>query len=639
MGAAAETAVRPEAGTARRRVVSCDAFDLRAWRAPAAVMAGLLPVLAAAAGPAAAAVALVALASWLGFAWFPRRVRPRTAALALPLSLSWGALLLGWSGWVMAALLGNWALAATWGGLALGAVRALLPWVHALGRFGRRWGLHLRANPAGAVALAAVLVVLVPQLLLPLCDSDGLRYQVALPKLYLLLGKVVPYPWDVHAALPQTAAPLYLAGLAVAGGETAKWLHALFFLASLATLAEAVHRERWSRPAALGAPLLFAVTPVALAAASAAFIDHIALFHVAVAVLALSRGRQGLALPSIAAAVATKLTAAPAAAALLLVAVARARAGTRQRTLAVGVALVAAAVAPFALRNLCATGDPVFPVGHVLLGKAIPGTSPGRVQKVLDYRSNIPGPLGLSWLPGTAGASRDDVVGAHHLLGLFLLAAVVPIRRARLLVALIVACVVVGLVVHPLARLLMPLFWALAGTSALAMARWLGRGATPATLALAATVFATSTLPLLRLFEPGPYLGGRESRDAFLARVVPGYRAARFVNAQGVGTVMALDFPAPYYLDRPWVAEGTVQEPPLGMWLAAGASVEELLARSRALGVRHILVTPGYGGGTPFTLLPVAPDPASLPTAAAFRARLRWLATLDGVDVFELPPR
>jgi hypothetical protein len=102
---------------------------------------------------------------------------------------------------------------------------------------------------------------------------------------------------------------------------------------------------------------------------------------------------------------------------------------------------------------------------------------------------------------------------------------------------------------------------------------------------------------------------------------------------------MALDFPGPFYLDRPWVAEGVLNEPPLRLWLAEGEGGEGLLARCRALGVTHILVTPGWGGGTPASLYPLARSRREAEALVAFRSKLRLVATVDRVDVFELPAR
>jgi hypothetical protein len=80
-----------------------------------------------------------------------------------------------------------------------------------------------------------------------------------------------------------------------------------------------------------------------------------------------------------------------------------------------------------------------------------------------------------------------------------------------------------------------------------------------------------------------------------------------------------------------------VNEPPLRLWLDDGADGDGLLARCRDLGVTHLLVTPGWGGGTSASLWPLARSREEAETLVAFRSRLRLVATVDGVDVFELP--
>ncbi len=568
----------------------------------------------------------------------PGSWRRRGAVVALPLGLSFGTLVTGWLTF-LAGLVSTWLVGLVWAGLLLLSVRRWRELRTDSGRVVRRLRALLASAPVASAALGLSLVVLLPPLFLPLWDSDGIRYQVALPKLFLLEGRVVGYPWDVTAYLPQLVGSLLLAVLPAGGGEAAKFLHAGFFLATLATFALFLHRDRRSRRAAVYGPLLLAVAPVAAVPATAAFVDHAALFHLVVASLLLTRASSLSALGSLGAAVATKTTAGPGAGVLLLLATAWSGRGARLRTFGLGCAALVIAFAPFGLRNLLETGDPVFPVGHVLLGKPVPGANPALVRKVLDYRPAVTAPLGIGWLPGEPGLAADDVAGPALLLGFFALPLALRSRRGHVLLALTGTYLGVGLFSHPLARLLMPLFLALAGAAALAADRWLRRGATPVVASLAAATFAFATLPALGLAPALAHLTGKLPRDGFLAATVPGYRAALFVNALRGGRVMALDFPGPYFLARPWIAEGVVNEPPLRLWLADGADGEALLSRCRALGVTHLLVTPGWGGGTKASLFPLARSRREADAIVAFRSKLRLVATVDGVDVFELPAR
>jgi hypothetical protein len=330
--------------------------------------------------------------------------------------------------------------------------------------------LLLRASPITGLALAAVLLLLVPQLLLPVVDSDGLRYHLALPKLFLLTGHVSLYPYDVTGAFPQTAEMLYLVGLQAGCPQAAKFLHTGFFLAALAALALLVHRDRRTRIAAPLATLLFAVSPVALAQAPAAFTDHVAVFHVVVALVLLSRRADpllvGLALGG---ALTAKLTTAPVAAVLWAAAIVRAEPGARARAGLRAALLVLLAIAPFAARNVAAVGDPFHPIGRGLLGLSIPGVPADRARFASFYHPDIAAPLGIAWGPGLASAPPDEVAGWHHLPGLFAVAVAATYAPARLALLPVLAYVPAGLLFRPPTRYLLPLLWSLAALEAMAL--------------------------------------------------------------------------------------------------------------------------------------------------------------------------
>ena len=96
---------------------------------------------------------------------------------------------------------------------------------------------------------------------------------------------------------------------------------------------------------------------------------------------------------------------------------------------------------------------------------------------------------------------------------------------------------------------------------------------------------------------------------------------------------MAVDFPAPYYFDRPWIAEGVLNVPPLQQWIAEARSADDVLRRMHDAGVRYLVVTPGYGGGTRAALLPLAHDARQTQIVLALRRRLVLITSVDRVDV------
>jgi hypothetical protein len=604
--------------------------------------AGLAGVLAHGLLALAVALALLASLSLLGFGLVPRRLLPGRAILSVPLGLSVGATIAGLASWLTGSLAGTRFVLPLLVLLLAGSARRLGEWGWACRRLGRRLAALARGEPLVASLAAVPPLLLLPQLLIPLVDSDGLRYHAALAKLFLLTGRVFLDPWDVHGALPEGGEMLFLAALRLGPPEATKWLHALFFLFVLSLLPLLVHRGRGSRRAALLAPFLFAAAPVVLAPAGAAFVDYFSLAHLGVAALLAGSGAAPLAVGlALAGAIATKWTAVPAAAGIVAWAWVSAPGTARRRPLLLLAALVlpaAVAAAPLMLRNGLATGDPFFPSGYGLAGRPIPGVSPDWRTRTVSFNSGTAGLLGIAWTDQEKGGRSDEVAGLQPLLGLVALPLAFRRKRLRAPLAMIVPTLLVLLLARPPTRLLIPAFFGLAAFGAEALLL-LGRRLAPplAVVACLPALLAAARLQFT-LFGPADYLTGRLGREAFLARAVPGYRAAAFVNSLPPGgRVMALDFPALFYLSRPWLAEGTVNEPPLKVRLAAGDDADRLLAWLRREEVRFVVVTPGYGGGTDRALFPLA---ASLPEAravAGLRNALRRVARLDGVDVFEVP--
>lgn len=601
------------------------------------MIAGPLGASAAALLPALIAVVLIGWLLVVGTSLLPPRLRRGSGRWTAPVSLAVGALATGWLVFVVGSLTTTRVALTAAAALGVQALRAAPDAWRAVRGCVRHLWLLARSAPMAATATALVGLALLPQLVVPLVDSDGLRYHVALPKWYLLVGQIRFYPFDVTGAFPQCGETLYLLGLAAAGGEVAKWLHAGFFVGALATLALTVHGGRRSRTAAMVAPLLLAASPVVLAPAGAAFVDHIALFGLATAALLVARTRTALAGWPLALAATTKLTAGPAVAALGLVALIQSPGGTRRRVLACLAGPIALAWVPFAVRNVVHTGDPFFPAGSALVGRAVPGLREGAHEFAVRFHADVPGYLGIAWSPAIA-RHADEVVGWHHLPGLVALVIAVRVRRARPWVMLVVAYALLGLWFRPPTRYLLPALWGLAACEGLALGWLPRRWAQVTALAVAApaawwAIGVTSTAS-----RPWDYLLGRQGREAYLAAVVPGWRAAGLASeVAGEGRIMALDFPAVYYLDRPWIVEGILHDPPLREWLRQSRTTDDLLARFHREEVTVLVVTPGYGGGTPRSVLALASDVREARVLTELRHRLERVGTVDGVDVYRVP--
>ncbi len=600
-------------------------------------VSGTLPVLAAAGANAVLAFLLLFGLGLLGSALLPAPFRPAASITRFAVSLSLGAAFFGWTTWVFGSVAGTRGLPLLWLALAAFSLRRARPWVRLLLRLARRCGALLRSSLLLSTFLVLAALPIGFSLCLPLVDNDGIRYHVALPRLYLLTGKVFLYPWDVTGAYPQLGNMLYLAGLVTGSVDTPKFLNAGFLAASGLVLALTLHRDRPSRRAALAGPLLYLACPVVGVVAGTGFIDHIALFHLVTAFsLVLRRGSPLLTGLSLGAALATKLTLAPAAIALgLAAALLRPR---RERLLAFLVVPTATAVvlAPFAIRNAVAFGDPFYPLLSLATGRPTPGISPADFTKYTSFNADKAGPLGVVWTSPASG-DEDETAGVQNLVGLLLLAFGLRDRLVRLAALVALPLLAYAAFSSPPTRYLLPMLWGLSLAAAAVLARLgAGRGVWLA-IPLAVPGIVLSWQFQASNFDAAGYLLGRYPRQDYLARTIPGYRAAVYVNGLPPGGVMAGDFPGPVYFDRPWIVPGLINDAPLTMWIRDGEGADRLLERLQGSGTRWLLATPGYGGGTPLSLLAYAPDPSKAHVMAALRSRLRFTASVDGVDVWEVP--
>lgn len=583
------------------------------------------------------AAVLLAGMSLTGYRVIPRDLRPWRAELRFPLGTSVGITAVGLTTWVVGSVVGTRAALLAAACLMASGLTAVKPWLRDFRRVVRHLAALGRHSPLLTLLGVGTVAVAIPHLLLPVIDSDGLRYHLALPKLFLLEGRISFYPWDVHAAFPQTVEAVYMLGIRAAGGEVAKFFHFGVFLGSLVVLALYLHNGRADRRTAVCGPWFFAASPAVLAVAGAAFVDLFVVFHVAVAaLLARYRTQPVLVGAALAGAACSKWSAAPAVLGVILLVWVRSR--FRAATLASLVLPVVIAVSPFMVRNLIATGDPVYPMGIGLIRKHVPGVDERRFEYVTQVHRDIPGPLGVPWGSSVGEVQWDEVAGWHLLLGLLVLPLMVRKPGGAELLAVAVPYLLVGIGYHPSVRLAMPLLWVLAAAAAWLVTHLLRKWSAPVGIVLVAPSLVTVSLNLGSYGRPLDRLLGKTSAEETLHSAVPGRAAALLVNRQPAGgRVMALDFPAPYFFSRPWIAEGINNRPPLAEWLDEGLDANELVARLEGLDIRYLVVTPGYGGGTPLSLIAVGETPRQQAVMARLRSYLELVGTRDGVDVYRVP--
>ncbi|MBI2362563.1 MAG: glycosyltransferase family 39 protein, partial [Elusimicrobia bacterium] len=497
------------------------------------------------------------------------------------------------------------------------------------------------ARPAGAreplgpwagAALGVLLLCAALNLLAsaaPEVFYDSLVYHLALPKLYLLRGAVVPTPENVYSGLPQGVQMLFGLALAVSGDRLASMLHALFGLAAAAALYACVGRLAGRRTGVLAA-LLFYLCPVVVYASWACGVDLASAFYVVAAVCVLCRIPEAPAERALGTAAAAGLLAAwaagtkfntiPAAGALVLAHLwleRRAGRGLRGTLLMAGVA--ACAASPWFLKNLAFYGNPLYPFLHGRLGSLRPADWQGFIEAAgsrdlhaafttwrgfwdlasLPLRCSLgTWPLG-DW-PGPVLVAL--VPGAFALRWRWLSAEEDPPAAWRVVAAMALGGALAWALASNLVRYIVPSLPLLAATTAIA----LERGAWPRWLKGAAWAGALrgSLMALQCAYRQGwgigqwEYLKGKVAREAYLQtqRVtygLPYYGAAAWVNAHTPpgAKVLVLGESRGYYLERDFVAATVYDYNPFWTEAAQAEDEDDLRARLAARGVTHILLS------------------------------------------------
>lgn len=540
--------------------------------------------------------------------------------LALGAGLGLGALGLAVFGLGLAGLLSPWLLGAGLAAVWILLRREIVEAARCLRRFerpGRGAALYV-----GITLSLALLTALTPP-----TDFDGLFYHLTGPAWALLAGRIGPPPAAVpHLSFPGLMESLFLLAMALRSDVAAKLLHWLFALL-LGGVVYRMARRFLSPRLGWGAVAALYATPMVAVLGGWAYNDlALAFFQIAALYAALSGCERqsmrwlGLAGAFAGLAMGLKYTSFVCPLTLLGLIVwegARRKrpAGSVARGLALFSLIALAVAAPWYLRNLAFTGNPVYPFAYRLFGGrgwdqwhaewyAQAGTGlGGDVGAILalpvtltlglrdmNYFDGRTGPLFLAALPAlvvVALFDRRKPRALTWLLGFALaqylvwVAGVVSSRslfQSRLLLpALAALCPALAYVYDALGRFDRPGF---------SLRRFVGLAA--ALVLVFNVVYQALDVISLR---PLPYLVGRESRDEFLTRRLGAHYAAMKAVAElpDDARVQFLWEPRAYYSGR------IVQpDPILETWRYLcdlhGHDVAAIAADLRERGVTHILL-------------------------------------------------
>ncbi|MFN7971773.1 MAG: hypothetical protein U0166_05420 [Acidobacteriota bacterium] len=471
---------------------------------------------------------------------------------------------------------------------------------------------RLASDRRPAKATVATLAFLVPSLfasIVPPTFFDVLMYNLSLPEVYLREGAISVRHETILSFYPQATEMLYLAALALTRlPEAAAGIHVV--IASLATLATGTVAARISgATAAPRAALLFVTAPAVLILATLAKNDLAGVLFFAIALDGALDLLDGGPPPRCAAlalglAMGCKYTAVYTAVALVVplsVALALRRARPSLRALLLLAALIALPALPWYVRSAVTTGNPFYPALSRVFGTA-PFQRAGFLnpaeRRTLPVSQLLELPLHVSF--GWSGLGLFNEIGPLFLgLGIAAMALRVPARHAWFLAGYAALDLLFWWRTFTLARFLFPLLPIAAAIGAAGWARLSDRLGPRRILDAAVALAVLSNLASFardarHLLDPLPYLLGRESRDAYLARVYPPYEALHSAGRllPAGARVLFVGETRGLYMERPYVASSTNDRTPIVEYVKASRDLPDLLRRIATDGFTHVLYNP-----------------------------------------------
>lgn len=515
----------------------------------------------------------------------------------------------------------------------VGLLNRILFWVLILGGlsllrsdildiFGALRTVHLsfesRFERGLAIFVAVSLVIALLFALAPPVAWDAQTYHLVEGKTAIAQGRITSPPDILYFSFPSLVEMLFAAAMLLKGDIAAQLVHYVFFVLTLGVVYAFSRRFFNLRVAWLACALLVAV-PSLLTIATYAYVDLALVFYTFAAFYALMIGRERgqtrwLALAGAFAGLALGVKYTAAIVPLALLALLLLSRETRRWSSVAGLlGCTALLAAPWYLRNLAFTGNPVYP--FVFGG---PYWDSFRANWFSRFGTGLLNtPLGLLTAPWDATVlGREGGLGYEATIGPLLLA-LIPLlvflrpreeqSEARLRELLIYAAVLYAFWLAGIAgsklllqtRLLFPVFPVLAVLAAVALDR-LTQLDLPqfsirrfARLVVVLVLGMTGVGYVLGFAANGdlPYLVGAETRDAYLARTLGAYGAAvNYVNTQlpAEARVLTLWEPRSYYLTRAVQPDAILDLlPHLSSKYKTAA---EVAAALRSAGYTHVLL-------------------------------------------------
>lgn len=461
---------------------------------------------------------------------------------------------------------------------------------------------------------------------------DSLVYHLALPRLYLLRGRIVPTPHNLYSGIPSGVEMLYGLALSFSDEHLAILLHFSLGWAAVLALGAWIRRFSSRRGAILGI-LIFALCPVVLSSSWQSGVDLGTAFFISVALLALSQALQSveesqsrrwatIAGALIGFAFGTKYTAIPLGTMFILAhGWLRKREAKSLRDTVLMAAAAAVVFVPWLAKNACFYGDPVYPFFSSRLGSTAPanwdmflGDAHSRnLAMALGTWNGWKTTFGLPWSIATDIYFDYRVSLAYLMIVPFVFIVHWGIREKT---STTPSAVTAGLVIalggysvwcltSTLVRFLIPTLAILAGILALAVEwpctpKWLRQLIWLLLIGIGVcnlSVTYVDGLPRPGLAGKWDVLTGQQSQAQFLKNTHTGYgqpyfAAMEFINQRlpRESRVLFLGESRAYYCERDFIAATTFDRNPF--WIAAreAANADDLDAKLKSLGITHIFL-------------------------------------------------
>lgn len=493
------------------------------------------------------------------------------------------------------------------------ALLSFFAWRAKRTRMPEKWALKDKLL-IGAVLVS--IVIIVPLALIPPIVRDELISHLAIPKLYLQKGAIHEIPFMGYSYLPQNIDLLYMVSLGLGSDVIPKLIHLGFAVATGLVIYFYLARAR-DRATGLVGMLLYLTVPLVSNLSRTAYIDHGAAFYSTLAVIAALRWKEedsfnwlAVSAVSTGLAVSAKYNAILAFALItgfvFMVLVSKRQYARALANTAAFIAIAVLVLSPWLVRNYLWTGSPLYPIYESAVSSVGKGEGVHVTTELAPIAKRIvlynEGPLDIVLIPirifiGGEDNSIQKFDGVLNPLFLVLMPLAFIKRRGgdikylALFAGLFIAMALLS--IDLVTRYLLPVVPIFAIFAALGLKnlyetrlKWLAIA-----LAVASVGYSLAyEKGLYDRYRPLSYIFGSETREAYLERTLPDYKAVSYANShipEGSRVFLMFSGDRGYYWERDYFYGDRMGKLLKGMVLSS-KNAEEFKAKLRAMWITHL---------------------------------------------------